>query len=94
MPQQHTARGRATAVMVTGQRISVIYHNTVVVERDADGNVTLDSGGWRTSTTKTRMNQASNQFGLGYSVAQRAGQWLVSYKGEELPFSDGMRLEA
>lgn len=56
--------------------------------------VILNSGGWRTVTTKTRMNQAANQFGLGYGVYQRKGEWFVDTPdGQTLEFKDGMMID-
>lgn len=36
------------------------------------------------------MNQASNQFGLGYSVYQKKGEWFVDYKGTTHKFDKDM----
>lgn len=91
MVQLREARGRATSVVRREHYVCVTYHNTQVVEADAF-SITLRSGGWQTYTTKARMNQASNQFGLGYSVYQHKREWFVSYQGQKLPFVDGMRL--
>jgi len=56
--------------------------------------VTLNSGGWRTVTTKARMNQAANQFGLEYTVYQEKDDWFVQIggweNGQTLPFEDHM----
>ena len=49
--------------------------------------LTLDDGGWATSTTKTRMNQASRQFGLGYRVFQKDYDWFIEVNGEVIPFT-------
>lgn len=46
-----------------------------------------------TVTTKRKMNQAANQFGLGYGVFQRKGDWFVTTRGGEFPFKDGMRID-
>ena len=59
---------------------TVTYHETDVVEF-TDDMVWLNTGGWDTVTTKTRMNQASNQFDLGYQVYQEKGKWYVSLPG-------------
>ena len=55
-------------------------------------DVILDSGGWRTPTTKLRMNQASRQFGLGFHVYQKNFDWFVDLprQNRTLPFEDGM----
>ena len=78
------------------------YHNTQVVswERNKKGQtvVTLDSGGWKTQTTKTRMNQCARQYGLKFSVSQRNFKWYVDVTPmgldaipHTLDFSDGMQ---
>jgi hypothetical protein len=91
MSQTQICKGVATSIMATGERLSVRYHNTIVVDREPDGTIVLDSGGWRTATTKLRMNQAANQFGLGFYVSQRKGDWFVTLRcGTELPFHDGI----
>ncbi len=70
---------------------SVTYHGTAVVIFNSE-EISLDSGGWRTSTTKNRMNQASNQFNLGFGVFQKNFEWFVDFNGETLEFKDGMVL--
>lgn len=77
-----------TAVQLFQRFVKVTYDKTDVVV--VQGNrLTLDTGGYYTKTTKTRMNQASNQFELKYWVFQRNKQWFVEYRGEVLPFVNG-----
>jgi hypothetical protein len=59
----------------------VKYINTIIVKWDGSKNITLNSDGWQTVTTKRKMNQASNQFGLGYTVYQHKGEWFVCVFG-------------
>lgn len=59
------------------------YHQTTVVTLRADGVVVLRTGGWRTATTKARMNQASRAWRLGFGVYQKAGEWFVENDGGE-----------
>jgi len=66
--------------------LRVTYHHTHVVTVDSNGRITLDHGGWMSATTKTRMNQASNQLSLGYVVYQKKRKWFVAIDGSELPF--------
>lgn len=90
--QQRIGPGaRATTILASpnGGFTNITYHQTVVVSF-SDSAVILRSGGYRTATTKTRMNQASNQFGLGYSVYQEKGDWYVRLVDRTLPFEDGM----
>lgn len=71
---------------------SVTLHNTEIV-RFSSLKIFLDSGGYQTHTTKTRMNQVSNQERLGYRVFQKDFEWFVDFRGETIPFKDGMVLE-
>ena len=91
MAQQHKLGTHKTNIITEDGMTKIIYHSTVIV-RYREGVILLDSGGWQTSTTKTRMNQASSQFGLGYSVYQKNFEWFVVFKGETIPFKDGMVL--
>lgn len=83
----------ATSVRSENGATHVRYHQTDVVSFNAH-TITLRTGGWKTATTKSRMNQAAHQFGLKYGVSQRKGQWYVSrwnaetYTGfDEKPFN-------
>lgn len=87
MTQQHRVGSHKTSVRTQDGRTIVRYHATDVVDADAN-RVRYNTGGWHTPTTKTRMNQASNQFGLGHSISQRAGTWHVKTDGGTFPFVD------
>ena len=91
MAQTQQVRGVETTILTENDTTKVIYRGTVVVEFSPD-QIKLNSGGWRTVTTKTRMNQAANQFVLGYEVYQRDFAWYVGWKGKPIPFEDRMTL--
>ena len=55
---------------------AVRYHDTDIVMFN-DERITLFTGSWFTPTTKRRMNQASAEYGLGFSVVQEQSQWRV-----------------
>lgn len=78
MAQQYKLGTTATAVFTDDDGMTVIvYHSTPVVKFGTE-TIKLNNGGYLTATTKTRMNQASNQFDLGYSVTQKDGEWFVN----------------
>ena len=95
MAQQDTIGKHRTTIAMDGNNLVVTYQNTQVVKvlehGSNDQTVILDSGTWRTSTTKTRMNQTANEFGLGFYVHQRDYEWFVKVNNTILPFSDGMQ---
>jgi hypothetical protein len=89
MPQMSKVSRNNTAVLKEDGKISVVLHSTRIVSFD-DKTITLNNGGWITTTTCARMNQASNEYGLGYSVSRQSGQMQVSFKGKTHYFGDSM----
>jgi hypothetical protein len=63
-------------------------HTTNVVEWTKDGHIYLNSSGWRTVTTKDRMNWALN----GYAVFSKDRVWYVRHNGINHEYEDGMDL--
>lgn len=58
------------------------YHETIVFSyNEKTGGVTLDTGGWWTSTTKRRMNTAFEFVHLPFKVYQKRGFWYVAGEG-------------
>ncbi len=81
-----------TTIVTSGGKTRITYYSTEVVIFNAK-TIWLDNGGQKTTTTKIRMNQASNQFGLGYQVYQKKQEWFVEFKGETIPFNgDSVKL--
>ena len=58
----------------------IIFNSEIIV---------LNSGGYKTSTTKNRMNHAAREFNLNFNVYQKKGQWFVN----DQEFFDGMELK-
>jgi hypothetical protein len=78
---------RATLVhRIDPERIAVQYHDTDVVTYHADGGVTLNSGGWRSQTTKERINEYAPVY-----LRQERGIWYLS--GDTV-FQDGITIAA
>lgn len=102
MGQTRRVSGVATKIREEAGYTVVRYHSTDVVKFNSQ-EIILDSGGYLTVTTKLRMNQASNQYGLGYYVYQQKGDWFVRYyegfKSDvdspyvTVPFTDGMLIQ-
>ena len=85
MAQQTQIGRHKTRVIEEGDTITVYYHDTAVVSVTPD-KIILDTGGWWTPTTKTRMNQTSHQFNLGYWVSQKNWEWYIQYNGQVIPY--------
>lgn len=79
--------GRSTVRYTTSDGTERIkYHDTVVLEVRKDGSIRLDSGGFRTVTTKERINTYQNIV----SIWQAKGEWSVHTGEAVIPFTDGM----
>ena len=75
-----------------GTRV-IRLHHTDIIEFLPDGKIRLNTQGWKTVTTKDRMNCLP-----GYRIGSVRGQWYV-YRGsgwndavEKIAFYDGMIL--
>jgi hypothetical protein len=76
--------------------LCVMLHNTVVASyQPDDGVVKLYTGGWRTVTTKARINAALRALGLwDAGVFQKAHKWYLQEGQEIRPFEEGIAVTA
>lgn len=78
-----------TRLLKQGGCFAVRLHNTDVVTIRPDNTFTLNSGGWRTPTTKERINTYSPA-----QVTQKNGLWYVArYSDLTHLFEDGMKVD-
>lgn len=75
--------------------IALKLHATIIVTVQQDGKITLNSGGWRTPTTKGRINDALRELlrDNAPGISQVDGIWLIYPRGDyesKLTFADGM----
>lgn len=85
-------RTHKTTIKTIGEYIVVTYHSTDVVKFN-DQEIILNSGGWLSATTKSRMNQTANQFDLGYRVIQKDYEWFINFNGRRIKFYDNITLK-
>lgn len=62
--------------------VAIELHGTKIVRFFPNGLVQLNSGGWRTHTTKKRINKYSP-----VGIYQKKYEWFLS---DDTPFEDGM----
>lgn len=74
-----------TRFVKTEHGYGIKLHDTVVVEYLPDGGYRLDSGGWKTITTRSRMNAYLPK---GMGVWQSKGIWYVQTSGERFRRDD------
>ena len=71
-------------VRLHGHLIATVDHSTNAVK--------LDSCGYQTVTTKSRLNALLEEVKFGCKVFQKNFDWFVSYNGQTKDFWDGMIL--
>ena len=72
--------------------IALRLHKTDIIQYKPNGSILLHSGGWKTVTTKARMNEFLPR---QYGIMQEKGVWYVHLTSEfnkDLVYKDGIRL--
>ena len=73
-----------SSVYLHGHQIATLDHNTNALK--------LDSCGYETNTTKSRLNAILSEVKYGCKVFQKNFVWFVNYNKQTLMFWDGMIL--
>ena len=81
--------GHNTWLVKTEKGHGIKYHETVVVDFVSSYLIRLDSNGWRTPTTKQRINEYIPH---DVGVYQTKGIWRLSYGNRDVEFRDGLCL--
>ena len=69
--------------------VYIRFHKTDILKFDGDGNVTLNSGGYHTITTKARLNE----FQRVVHIYQKDYTWYVRLRnGKVVEFYDGIKI--
>ena len=72
---------------------TVVLHRTAIAVYDHNLKaVKLNSGGYQTVTTKSRLNAILQEVKFGAYVFQKNFNWFISYNNEVKSFFDGMIL--
>ncbi len=69
-----------------GNTYGIRYHGTYVVLIHEDGTYTLNSGGWKTVTTKKRINEYAPVY-----ISQKNYEWFLE---DNISFYDGMKINS
>ena len=73
-----------SSILLHGHQIATVDHNLKAVK--------LDSCGYETVTTKSRLNALLSEVKYGCKVFQKNFDWFVNYQDETASFYDGMIL--
>jgi len=67
--------------------LAIRLHSTDILHVTPQDDITYNTGGWQTSTTKTRMNA----FGPG-RITQKAGIWYITVDDKTYLYADGLTI--
>lgn len=84
---QRISKNNTRVVKENGLLKSVQLHNTIILVIESDGSITLNTGGYKSVTTKARMNQASNEYNLHFTVYQEKNEWFVGIHEDQRYFA-------
>ena len=72
---------------------TVVLHRTAIAVYDHNTQaLKLNTGGWQSVTTKSRLNAILDQLMYGARVYQKNFDWFLSYNNQTYDFIDGMIL--
>ena len=77
-------------VNIEGVSFVYLYNNLIAMVGDTW--LELFDGGWKTNTTKSRLNAILKEHGNSESVYQKNYEWFVSTKDGDIPFNNGIKL--
>ena len=72
--------GKHGRISVRGSTVYFTYWNTHIVLLQPSGTIMINNGGYKTRTTKKRINRIISP--LGYLIVQRKFKWYLSRKGD------------
>jgi hypothetical protein len=80
-----------TEVYTNGKNCSLVYLHGNHIASITDSYVRVFDGGWRTNTTKSRLNVIINEFcdALTDGVFQKDYQWFIKDNNEVIEFESG-----
>ena len=72
---------------------TVVLHRTAIAVYDHKNEaLKLNSGGYTTNTTKSRLNAILSEIFVGACVYQKNFDWFLNYNNQTHDFNDGMIL--
>ena len=80
----YNSNTNCSSVYLHGHQIATLDHNTQAIK--------LDSCGYQTVTTKSRLNAILDEVKYGAKVYQKNWNWFVSFRQSKTSFFDGIVL--
>jgi hypothetical protein len=77
-------------INIEGVSFVYLYNNLIAMVGDTW--LELFDGGYKSNTTKSRLNAILSEHGNSEYIYQKNFQWFVSTKYGDVPFNDGIKL--
>ena len=72
---------------------TIVLHRTAIAVYDHKNQaLKLNTGGWHSVTTKSRLNAILSELKCGFRVFQKNFDWYLSYNNQTVDFWDNMIL--
>ena len=72
---------------------TIVLHRTAIAVYDHNSEaIKLNTGGWQSNTTKSRLNAILREVMFGTRVFQKNFNWFINYNNQTHDFNDGMIL--
>lgn len=75
-------KGTTIAVVQSKQHTFVLYHDTIVFEQYANGDITISNGGWDTVSTRIVINRALEQTNCKAYLFRQKNKTYISINGQ------------
>jgi hypothetical protein len=77
-------------VRIDDYEIAIKHYRTNIMVIDVTNTITIDAGGYRTKTTKDRLNQFLRC--RGAQISQKKGNWYIHGSNGDFEFVDGTEI--
>jgi hypothetical protein len=78
-------------INIEGVSFVYLYNNLIAMVGDTW--LELFDGGWKTDTTKSRLNAILQEHGNGEYIFQKNFEWIVYTNQTNVPFNNGIKLD-
>ena len=81
-------KDNTTVINIRGNAFVYLHGNHIATV--SDDSLQLFDGGWRSNTTKSRLNALCSEFAYGCGVFQKNWEWFVNTRTGTIDFDSGV----
>lgn len=92
--KKKTIGNTSVIVQPTGHATMLLHGNPIASYKPRDGELYIEDCGWRTVTTKERLNGVLEVFGIDAYISQSKGNWyIITRSGQRYPWGGRLKVE-